>query len=129
MHGRPRQLQPTMRRTTSQSTLGHPSGAVTWIDSTRAVIARTGTSGGVSVKVVRPDPELVDELIPFLARVVDEIGDRDRVVIMGPDAMRVELEREYVTIFKRPDRLLDVEASGPTQQSELVKRLEVLTGE
>lgn len=128
MHGRTRSVQPPTRRTVIPSTIAHPSGAVTWIDSSRAIIARTGTSGGISVKVVRPDPELADKVIPFLARVVDEIGDRDRVLIMGPDAMRVELEREYVTIFRRPDRLVDVETTGPTEQSELVKRLEVLTG-
>jgi hypothetical protein len=126
MHGRSKQPQAT-RSTKTGPTLAHASGAVTWIDSSRAVIARTGTGGGVSVKVVRPDPELADEKIPFLIRVVDEIGDRERVVIMGPDAMRVELEREYVTIFKRPDRLLDVESSGPTEQAELVRRLQALT--
>ena len=127
MHGRPKQVQPRASRRMA-STLARASGAVTWIDTTRAVIARTGRSGAVSVKIVKPDPESAAARGPFLARVVDEIGDRDRIVIMGPDAMRVELEREYVAIFRRPDRILDVEASGPTEQAELVKRLEVLTG-
>lgn len=127
MHGRPRQLKTPTRRTT-RATLAHASGAVTWIDSSGAVIATKGASGGVSVRVVRRDPGPVGAPIPFLARVVDEIGDRDRVVIMGPDAARVELEREYVAIFRRPDRIVDVESSGPTAESELVRRLEVLTG-
>ncbi len=127
MHGRPKQVKAPTRRTT-RATLAHASGAVTWIDSSGAVIATRGAGGGVSVRVVRRDPGSVVAPVPFLARVVDEIGDRDRIVIMGPDAMRVELEREYVTIFRRPDRIVDVEASGPTEQSELVRRLEVLTG-
>jgi len=127
MHGLTKQAQATRKQASTRSVVGHPSGAVTWIDSTRAIVARTGRNGRISVSVVRPDPELVDERIPFLNRVVDEIGDRDRVVIMGPDAMRVELEREYVSIFQRPDRIVDVEASGPTEQTELVRRLELLT--
>ncbi|MFZ5853086.1 MAG: hypothetical protein ACOYXS_01095 [Chloroflexota bacterium] len=127
MHGLTKKVQASTRQPTSRSTLAHPSGAVTWIDSTRAIVARTGRNGRISVSVIRPDPELVEERIPFLSQVVDEIGDRDRVVIMGPDAMRVELEREYVTIFQRPDRIVDVETSGPTEQTELVRRLELLT--
>ncbi len=123
MHGRTRQPAPPDR----VATLSHPTGAVTWIDPARAVIARTATSGGVALKTIRS--ESARGRAPFLARVVDEIGDRDRVLILGPDAMRVELEREYVSIYHRPDRILDVEASGPTGQDELVRRLEALTAD
>lgn len=125
MHGRPKQTQPATRP--GAATLAHGSGAVTWIDPSRAVVARTAPTGGVAVSVVPGGARPAREA-PFLARVVDEIGDRDRVLILGPDAMRLELEREYVTIFHRPDRLLDVEAAGPTDEAELVRRLEVLTG-
>ncbi len=124
MHGRPKQ-QPRPTTASPGAMLAHATGAVTWIDSTRAVVARSAGAGGVSVKVLRHDAPA--GVVPFLARVVDEIGDRDRVLIMGPDAMRVELEREYVSIFHRPDRLLDVEVAGPTVRAELVRRLEVLT--
>lgn len=124
MHGRSKQA-PATRKTTA--TLARGTGAVTWIDSTRAVVARTARSG-VSVKVISHDPDRAAPRVPFLARVVDAIGDRDRVLILGPDAMRVSLEREYVTIFHRPDRLVDVEVSGPAGEEELVRRLEVLTG-
>jgi hypothetical protein len=37
--------------------------------------------------------------------------------------MRLALEREYVSIFRRPDRLVDVEPSGPVGRDELVERL------
>jgi len=125
MHGRPKQPRPA--NTPGTATLAHGSGAVTWIDSTRAIVARTAPSGGVAISIV-PGGAQPARGTPFLARVVDEIGDRDRILILGPDAMRVELEREYVTIFHRPDRLLDVEVAGPTDEAELVRRLEVLTG-
>ena len=121
MHGHPKHTITPSRRA---ATLGRATGAVTWIDSSRAVVVGTG---GERPEVTTVAHEPV-ETIPFLARVVDAIGDRDRVLILGPDAMRVELEREYVSIYHRPDRLLDVEASGSADESELVRRLEVLTG-
>ncbi len=124
MHGRSKPSPPSR----PLATLAHPSGAVTWIDPTRAVIARTGTGGEVAVRTIRHE-SVRSGTRPFLARVVDEIGDRDRILILGPDAMRVELEREYVTIYHRPDRILDVEASGPAEQAELVRRLEALTAD
>jgi hypothetical protein len=62
----------------------------------------------------------------FLARVADVIDDADRVVILGPCDMRTRLEREYVTIWHRPDRLVDVEPSGPVTSAELLDRLEHL---
>ncbi len=103
-----------------------PSGAVAWIDTNRALIARTSSAGGIDIREVRP-ADRRGELGPYLARVVDEIGDRDRIVILGPDAMRVELEREYVTINRRPDRLLDVENASDVDELALVDRLAGLT--
>ena len=64
---------------------------------------------------------------PFLARVVDEIGAPDRVVILGPDGMRVELEREYVAINRHPDRLVDVDDAPEFDRADLLDRLERLT--
>ena len=64
---------------------------------------------------------------PRSARVVDEIGDRQRVVILGPDAMRVELEREYVTINRDPHRLVDVEYAPALDRRDLLGRLARLT--
>lgn len=120
MHGHPKHTITPSRRA---ATLDRATGAVTWIDSSRAVVVETD---GDQPKITTLAHEPV-ETVPFLARVVDAIGDRDRVLILGPDAMRVELEREYVSIFHRPDRLLDVEASGSADETELVHRLEVLT--
>jgi hypothetical protein len=99
---------------------------VAWIDPSRALIARTSSAGGIDIREVRPADRRAD-LAPYLARVVAEIGDRDRIVILGPDAMRVELEREYVTVNRRPDRLLDVEDAPETDELALVDRLTVLT--
>ena len=114
-----------------------PTGAVAWIDRSRAVIARSVATGKPVVhELQRAEPRASDmgdpcaepgDLAPFLARVVDEIGDRQRVVILGPDAMRVELEREYVTINRHPDRLVDVEDAPALDRRDLLGRLARLT--
>jgi hypothetical protein len=62
----------------------------------------------------------------YLAQVVRVIGDRQRVVILGPSSVRLALEREYVAVFKRPDRLVDVEPAGPIDPDALIDRLRTL---
>jgi hypothetical protein len=64
----------------------------------------------------------------FVAQVVRTIGDRERVVILGPSSIRLALERDYVAIFRRPDRLVDVEPAGPVTLKDLVDRLHTLAG-
>lgn len=62
----------------------------------------------------------------YLAQVVRVIGDRQRVLILGPGSVRLALEREYVRVFQRPDRLVDVEPAGPVSSEELVARVRTL---
>jgi hypothetical protein len=59
----------------------------------------------------------------YLAHVVHEIGDRERVMIVGPTSVRLALEREYVAISHRPDRLVSVPRSAGASGAELVDRL------
>lgn len=101
----------------------HPTGAVTWIDARHAIVARS-QDGGARVTTVEAEPGAGS---PDLARVVDAMGDPDRILILGPDAMRVELEREYVAIHHRPDRLLDVEHDERHDETALIRRLRELT--
>jgi hypothetical protein len=62
----------------------------------------------------------------YLAMVVRAIGDREVVVILGPSSLRLALEREYVAIYHRPERLVDVEPAGRVDESKLVDRLREL---
>ena len=96
-------------------------GAVTWIARDQALVGRKTAGGWVDVATVHA--EAPDDPRTYLARVAHEIGDADRVMIMGPDALRTELEREYVTIYHRPDRLLDVAHVETLTEDELVERL------
>jgi hypothetical protein len=98
---------------------GPAPSAVIWINGRKAIVARTE---GEEVVVHELDRGVEPE-VAYLARVVHEIGDRERVVIMGPGSTRLALEREYVTVFHRPERLVDVEPSGELEADEIIERL------
>lgn len=121
MHGRS-----TTRTTLPPPTRAASRGAVAWIDHLTAVVARRAPDGTPSVTEIRRGLDAPDDDPVFLARVTDLINDADRVVIFGPGDMRTRLEREYVTIWHRPDRLVDVEPSGPVTKDELLARLDRL---
>ena len=104
--------------------VSRPSCAVVWINGRGATVARTTDQGGSAVADLRrgSEPESV-----FLAAVVRAIGDRQRILILGPSSTRLDLEREYVSLFQRPDRLVDVEPAGPVTVAGLVERLNALS--
>ena len=60
---------------------------------------------------------------PFLAHIARAIGDQKRLLILGPGSIRLALEREYASMFRRPERLVEVEASGPVDAPQLVDRI------
>jgi hypothetical protein len=113
-------------RTARRSTLRR-ADAITWIDRRHAIVALTTPRGAIDVQeFVLPDDEpgrLVE-----LAAIVHAIGDRDRIVVMGPEPSRTSLEREYVSIVRRPDRLVDVEAEGPVSRADVVALLREQAG-
>lgn len=97
--------------------------AVVWINGRQAIVAAMSTDGHISTCEISRGwwPQST-----YLAQVVHVIGDRQRVVILGPSSVRLALEREYVTMFRRPDRLVDVEPSGLVSPGELSDRLRTL---
>jgi hypothetical protein len=103
-------------------TTARPSAAV-WLDNRAAIVARMDHSGRISTCTIERG-WLAEE--PFLGTVVRAVGDRERVVILGPDTVRLELERAYVASYHRPDRLVDVELAGVVSEAELVERLRQL---
>jgi hypothetical protein len=97
--------------------------AVVWINGRHAIVARLDTRGRISTCAIErglePEPS-------YLSLVIRAIGDRERVVILGPSSVRLALEREYVATYRRPDRLVDVEPAGPVDEADLVDRLRQL---
>ncbi len=105
------------------SSLTAAPSAVVWINGRQATVATMSHDGRVSTC------EISRGWLgkrSYLAQVVRVIGDRQRVVILGPSSVRLALEREYVAVFKRPDRLVDVEPAGPIETDALIDRLRTL---
>jgi hypothetical protein len=107
------------------TTLAAPAehaAAVVWLDLRHALVARAREGHPVVTEVERDaDPESA-----FLQRVVHEAADCDRVVIMGPDDARIDFEREYVAVYHRPDRLIDVGVAFHPAHHDLVEQLELI---
>ena len=102
----------------------HPAraGAIVWLDRTHAFVARVRDGHPVITAVDRDlDPET-----QYLLRVAHEAAGCDRVAIMGPDSSRLALEREYVSLYQRPDCLIDLGTSFSPARSELVEQLRFL---
>jgi hypothetical protein len=99
--------------------------AVAYVDLEHAIVVKDLVDGSVSVtEIARRQPEDLS----YLVRIVDEIGERRRVVILGPDDLRLELERAYVGVYRRPDVLVDVENASRETAARLIARLEELRG-
>jgi hypothetical protein len=93
--------------------------AITWVDRRRAIVARRTAGGAVDVEEFSLPPDEAGRQLA-LAAVAHVIADSERVLVMGPEVARTRLEREYVTISHRPDRLVDVEREGPLGRDDLV---------
>ena len=97
--------------------------AVAWIDDRHATVVRISADARISTREIDrggiPEPT-------YLTRVVDAIGNRERVMILGPSSTRLALEREYVAIYHRPDRLVDVEPATTVDREGLVEKVRLL---
>ncbi len=97
--------------------------AIAWINGRRTMVATMARDGEISTceinRGLSPEPS-------YLALVVHALGDRERVMILGQSSARLALERKYVAIYHRPDRLVDVEPVGPVDHATLVARLRAL---
>ena len=96
--------------------------ALIWLDDAHAVVARPREGGTVVTAVDRA----LDGEDAYLVRVVRETADCDRLIITGADDTRVAFEREYVAIYRRPDRLIDQGPELEPAPHELADRLRLL---
>jgi hypothetical protein len=96
--------------------------AVVWVDERHAIVARS-EDGGIATSEIRRvgQPEA-----RYLARVVHEIGDREHVMIVGPQPIHLALEREYVAISHHPDRLIPTPPRAHGAGAEILSRIERL---
>ena len=87
-----------------------PEAAIVWIDRAHAHTIVVESGGRLRVEsLALPDPFHPEAEPLALAHVVEAIDDAPRVLILGDDTMRTALEREYVALRQRPDRLVDMD--------------------
>jgi hypothetical protein len=98
--------------------------AVAWLDDGHANVVTMGADGRIAARLIERGSRAETS---YLAEIVRAIGDRERVMILGPGRARLELEREYVAIHQRPDRLVDVEPSDQAGVADLIERLRTLS--
>jgi hypothetical protein len=102
---------------------GPVPSVVVLVDNRRAIVAARDQTGRISTSEIGRTWRSESA---FLAQVISRVGDSGRVVVLGPSSARLALEREYVAISHRPDRLVDLESGVPTSAEELVDRLYAL---
>ena len=98
--------------------------AVVWISGRHAVVAvdSGGTNGITSSTVER----MIESEADFVARVLGAVGDSERVMVLGPAGLRLAVQRAYVALSHRPDRLVELERTGSIDPVELAERLRAL---
>ena len=96
--------------------------AVVWVDERHAIVARSD-EGGIATTEIR---RIGQSESRYLAHVVHEIGGREHVMIVGPQPLRLALERAYVAVSHRPDRLIAVPTAARDAGSTILERMERL---
>lgn len=99
--------------------------AVAWIGDEWTSVAQMSGDGVISTTAIHRGAEPESRYLELIARV---LGDAQRVVVLGPSSMRLALERAYVTLYRWPDRLVEVEHSDAYREAELIERLRTLSG-
>jgi hypothetical protein len=94
--------------------------AIVWIDGRHAIVASAAADGGVATRWVDRGAESETE---FLAHVVHQIGDRPTVSIVGPSGVRLALEREFVAISHRPERLIGIPMAAHKAEAQILERM------
>jgi len=115
-----------MHGTTRTRPVTHPVAtgvnAVVWIEPGRALLVRGGADG---------EPDVIETVIPLqptaalpaLAAVAHQVGEVDRVLVLGRDELRIALEREIVAIGHRPETIREAVLEGPVDRDVLVAKL------
>ncbi len=97
--------------------------AVVWINGRHAVVAVADGGAGIASSTVE---RMIESEADFVARIVGRVGNSERVMVLGPASLRLAVQRAYVAISHRPDRLVELERSGRIDPIELAERVRAL---
>jgi hypothetical protein len=98
-----------MTQTFTPSQGANAEAAVVWVDRAHAVTIHIEADGRVAIATTQlPGTSSPEAENLALLKVVEAIGDARRVILLGDAATRTALEREYVAINGRPERLVEL---------------------
>lgn len=96
--------------------------AVVWIGPDRALVVCDAGAGRLDEAEVAV-PEAADTRPLALAEVARHIGPVDRVLVLGPDDLRTDLERQIVAIGHAPDTIREAALEGPVDREVMLAKL------
>ena len=102
-------------------TTGQRPDSVVWIDERHAILAQLNPTGEISTVEIR---RLQQPEGRYLGHVVHAIAGHEHVMVVGPQPMRLALERRFVAVGHRPDRLIAAQPSRRFAAEKLVEGLE-----
>jgi len=92
--------------------------AVVWVDERHAIVAERDRAGGISTVEVR---RLQQSEPRYLGHIVHELDGHERVMIVGAQPLRLALERRFVSVTHRPDRLMATAPAARVEGSKMVE--------
>lgn len=95
--------------------------SVVWIDERHAIVAQRDPAGGISTVEIR---RLRQPESRYLGHVVHEIGGHEHVMVVGPQPIRLALERRFVSVGHRPDRLIAAPLPARSGDAVIVDRID-----
>ena len=97
---------------------------VVWLSGRHAVIAIGDMRpGGITSWTAE---RMGESRADFIGRIVRAIGPSERVMVLGPASLRLAVQRAYVGVTQRPDRLMEVPRRGPLDPAALEERVRAL---
>ena len=94
--------------------------ALVWVNGREATVVQITSDGRTSSFEISRGCLRETAL---LAHIAHAIGDQKRLLILGPGSIRLALERGYASMIPRPERLVEVQASGPVDAPQLADRI------
>ena len=104
----------------TQTNLEERPDAVVWIDERHAIVAQRDPVGGISTVEVR---RLQQAEPRYLGRVVHELAGQEHVMLIGAQPLRLALERRFVAMTHRPERLMPAAPAARIEGARLVDGL------
>ena len=95
--------------------------AVVWVDERHAIIAQRDPAGRISTVEIRRAQQNQER---YLGDVSHEIGTHEHVLVVGPQPIRLALERRFVAVGHRPDRLMATPALARAADQQILAGME-----